>query len=186
MFTKLAGAAAIAAASVTASLALGLAGVTTASAESIGVTDPDDTPHGVDLRAVHIENTDTFVRITLSHTDLRRSPASGAGGAVYLDTDKEDNGPELVFVGGYFEGTDYQLLETEGFGPAKWGSVVDGSWRMRLNYDKERTIMRMSRGSVGADKIRVAVKVAGTKHNGTHVTDWLGEPKSFTSWVARD
>ncbi len=28
-------------------------------------------------------------------------------------------------------------------------------------------------------------KVAGERANGKHVTDWLGEPKSFTPWVER-
>ena len=178
MFTKLTGVAVAAAA-----LTLGL--TTTASAESLGDKDPADIGHGVDLRSVHVENTDTFVRVSLTHTNLRRSPTTGAGGAVYLDTDPDDAGPELVFVGGYFEGTDYQLLETEGFGPDKWGETVDGFWQMRLNYKKDRTVMRMSRDAVGADDLRVAVKVAGSRTDGTTVVDWLDKPRSFTPWVER-
>lgn len=154
-------------------------------AESIGTKDPKNVKHGVDLRSVHIENTDTFVRISLNHTDLVRDAKSNAGGAVYLDTDPDNAGPELVFVGGYFEGTDHQLRETEGFAPATWGQAVDGFWQLRLNYKHDRTIMRMSRDAVGADEMRVAVKVAGEPANGKHVTDWLGEPRSFTPWVGR-
>lgn len=164
-----------------AALTFGL--TTTASAESIGIKDPKDVRPGVDLRAVHIENTDTFVRVSLSHTNLVRDAQSNAGGAVYLDTEAEDAGPELVFVGGYFAGTDYQLLETEGFGPDKCGQAVSGFWQLRLNYKNERTIMRMSRDAVGADDLRVAVKGSGERANGKHVTDWLGQSKSFTPWV---
>jgi hypothetical protein len=181
MFTKLAGTAL----TVTALTALALGVPTPSYADSIGATDPSDVKHGVDLRAVHVQNTDTFVRVTLSHDNLRRDPASGAGGAVYLDTDPDDRGPELVFVGGYFAGTDYQLLETEGFGPDRWGDVVDGYWKLRLDFDKDRTVMRMSRGSVGADDVRVAVKVAGQRQDGTTVVDWLGKARSFTEWVER-
>ena len=180
MFTKIAGTAAIAAAALTLSLP-----TTTAHAQDIGTKDPADVKHGVDLRLVQVENTDSFVRVTLKHTNLRKDPKSGAGGAVYLDTDPDDAGPELVFVGGYFQGTDYQLLETEGFGPGKWGDQVDGFWRMRLNYKTEKTVMRMSRAAVGADDLRVAVKVAGQRSDGTTVVDWLRKPKSFTPWVTR-
>lgn len=179
MFTKLTGVTAVAAAALT----LGL--TTTASAESLGDKDPADIDHGVDLRSVHVENTDTFVRVTLQHTDLRRSPTTGAGGAVFLDTDPDDAGPELVFAGGYFEGTDYQLLEAEGFDPETWGEPVDGFWQLRLNYKKDRTVMRMSRGAVGADDLRVAVKVAGSHSDGTTVVDWLDKRRSYTPWVER-
>jgi opacity protein-like surface antigen len=153
---------------------------------SIGVTDPADVDHGVDLRAVRVVNGDRAVRIVLNHADLRRSPRSGAGGAVYLDTDAADRGPELVFVGGYYEGTDYQLLHTEGFGRRNWGAPVDGRYLMTLDYDKDQTRMRISRAAVGTDgAVRVAVRVAGDRPDGTSVVDWLGAPRSFTSWVAR-
>jgi hypothetical protein len=172
------------AAAAAAALAVGLGGP--AAAASIGVTDPADVDHGVDLRAVRVANGEDNLRIVLTHDDLRRSPKSGAGGAVYIDTDPANKGPELVFVGGYFAGTDYQLLHTEGFGVKKWGDVVDGFHQLTLDYDRDKTRMRISRealGDVGA--VRVAVRVAGERPDGTHVVDWLGEPRSFTSWVPR-
>ena len=157
-----------------------------AQAASIGITDPADANHGVDLRAVRVINGDNAVRIVLTHANLRRDPRSGAGGAVYLDTDPTDRGPELVFVGGYYEGTDYQLLHTEGFGRTNWGAPVEGSYLMTLDYDREQTRMRISRGALGAEgKVRVAVRVAGERRDGTKVVDWLGEPHSFTRWVER-
>lgn len=177
MFTTLAGAA------ITAVTTLGLA--TAAAPSSIGIEDPADVEHGVDLRAVQIDNTDTFVRVALTHADITPSADSFAGGAVYLDTDPGDPGPELVFIGGYFEGTDYNLLTTDGFGVDQWGQPVDARWRMRLDFDHERTVMRMSRKAVGADEIRVAVKVSGEQSDGTQVTDWLGERRSFTEWLDR-
>ena len=170
-----------------AAAALALGGITApANAASIGVTDPADVNHGVDLRAVQVVNGAKGVRIVLNHADLRRSPKSGAGGAVYLDTDPSDKGPELVFVGGYYEGTDYQLLHTEGFGHRNWGRPVDGFHILSLDYDKEQTRMRISRKAVGTEgRIRVAVRVAGERPDGTVVVDWLGAPRSFTPWVAR-
>ena len=165
-------------------LTLGLAAP--ASAASIGVKDPADIGHGVDLRAVHVVNGEHRARVVLNHTNLRRDPKTGAGGAVYIDTDPKDAGPELVFVGGYFEGTDYQLVKTEGFGPKQWVAPVKGFYEMTLDYDKEQTRMRISRKALGTDgKIRVAVKVAGQRTDGSTVTDWLGDRREFTLWVAR-
>jgi hypothetical protein len=150
------------------------------------VTDPADVDHGVDLRAVRVVNGDAAVRVVLTHADLRRNPRSGAGGAVYLDTDPADRGPELVFVGGYYDGTDYQLLYTEGFGRRNWGKPVDGAYLLTLDYDREQTRMRISRKAVGTDgEVRVAVRVSGDRHDGSSVVDWLGAPRSFTPWVAR-
>lgn len=169
-----------------AALALGLAGP--ASAESIGVRDPQDTSHGSDLRAVHLEHGDADVVVTTVHTNLRRDPASGSGGSVYIDTDRDDPGPEYVFVGGYFVGTDYQLLHTDGFGRRNWGAPVDGSYEMRVDYAREQVRMRMSRAALGRpDAVRIAVRVAGTRTDGTStgLVDWLGEPRSFTRWVSR-
>lgn len=182
MRTTLATTAALSAAVLT----LGLAGP--ASADAIGVTDPRDTGHGSDLRSVQVRHGDRNVVVTTTHTDLRRDPASGSGGAVYLDTDRRDRGPEYVVVGGYFVGTDYQLLRTEGFGAHQWGRAVRGSYEMRVDYAKEHVRTRISRRALGSpDEVRVAVRVAGTRRDGTSrgLVDWLGEPRSFTRWVAR-
>ena len=167
-----------------AALALGLAAP--ANAASIGVKDPRDSHHGSDLRSVQLKHGDRNVVVVTTHTNLRRDPKSGSGGAVYLDTDPSDKGPEFVFVGGYFEGTDYAFLETDGFGHKKWGEPVEGSYRMRINYKKEHVRMRMSRASLGKpDEVRIAVRAAGTRTDGSAVVDWLGKPRSFTQWVAK-
>ena len=169
-----------------AALTLGFAGP--ANASSIGVKDPEDTFHGSDLRAVQLNNGDHNVVVVTSHSNLRRDPKAGSSGAVYLDTDRSDKGPEFVFVGGYFEGTDYQLLHTEGFGRKNWGAPADGTYEMTIDYAKDRVRMRISRETLGKPgKVRVAVRVSGTRTDGTStgLVDWLGEPRSFTQWVAK-
>ena len=91
-------------------------------------------------------------------------------------------------MGGFFQGTDYQLLRTDGFGVKKWGQPVNGSWEMTVNYVKDRVRFRMAQPALGTpDEVRIAVRVAGTRRDGTSsgLVDWLGEPKSFTEWVAR-
>lgn len=167
--------------------ALTLGPLAPAHADSIGVRDPRDLGHGVDLRSVQVEHKARSIVVTTTHTDLRESFRSGSSGAVYLDTDPTDPGPEHVFVGGYFAGTDYQLLSTEGFGSGSWGDPVEGSYAMRIDYDAEQVRMRISRGTLGLPgEVRVAVKVAGSRPDGsTTRRDWLVGRRVFTDWVAQ-
>ena len=159
-----------------------------AHAATITVSDPQDTAHGSDLLSVQVRNGERNVTVVTTHTNLRRSPRTGSSGAVYVDTDRRDKGPELVLVGGYVDGADYQLLHTEGFGTEHWGDPVDGSHEMTVDYATEQVRVRMSRAALGnPGKVRVAVRVSGTRSDGTSTgqVDWLGEPRSFTAWVAR-
>jgi len=170
----------------TAALVLGIVGP--ANAELYGVDDPQDTFHGSDLRAVQIRNGEHRLVVTTHHDNLVRAPKSGSSGAVYIDTDGSNKGPEFVFLGGYFEGTDYQLLHTKGFGPKKWGKPVDGAYSMRVDYAKDTVRMKMSRKAIGdAGKVRIAIRVSGTRTDGTShgLIDWLGKPRSFTPWIAK-
>jgi hypothetical protein len=169
----------IGAAATAAALTISLAGP--ASAERYGIDDPIESGHGVDLVAVTVVNAQKNLRITLTHNNLRRSPASGAGGSVYIDTDPADKGPELVFTGGFFAGTDYRLLATEGFGVGQWGDPVDGFYVMKLDYAKEKTSIRISRKALGgADAARVAVRVSDND-----VVDWMGKPRTYSLWLDR-
>ena len=59
---------------------------------------------------------------------------------------------------------------------------------MKVNYDKDQVHLHMSRRALGRpDDVRVAVRVSGNRTDGTSwgLIDWLGEPHSFTPWVAR-
>jgi hypothetical protein len=157
-----------------------------AMAATLTVTDPEDISHGVDLREVKVVNGDANLRVTLTHINLRKSFRTGAGGSVYLDTDPADKGPEYVFAGGFFEGTDYLLTRTEGFGPKQWGKAVRCDYSMRLDYAEEKTRMRMAQDCLGdVDQVSIAVKVAGQRTDGTTLVDWLGEPRELTAWVPR-
>lgn len=159
-----------------------------ASADSIGLQDPADLDHGVDLRSVVVDHRTDNVVVTTTHTDLRSSFRSGSSGAVYLDTDVVDTGPEYVFFGGYFSGTDYLLLSTEGFGNQQWGEPVDGTYRMRLDYVRHQVRMRISRDAIGSpEQVRVAVRVGWDARDGISrgLVDWLGEPRSFTEQVTQ-
>ena len=168
--------------------ALTLTQLAPATADGIGVADPADLHHGVDLRSVVVDHKANNLVVTTTHTNLRETFRSGSGGAVFIDTDPADPGPEYVVVGGYFVGTDYSLLHTDGFAGSTWGDPVEGSYRMTVDYDKEQVRTRISRAALGSpEQVRVAVRVAGTRTDGsTTRRDWLGDPRSFTEWVAAD
>ncbi len=167
--------------------ALTLTQLAPANADGIGVSDPADLDHGVDLRSVVVEHGGRNVVVTTTHADLQESYLTGSSGAVFIDTDPTDTGPEYVLAGGYFVGTDYVLLTTDGFAHSTWGEPVDGSYRMRVDYDTEQVRMRISRAAIGSpEQVRVAVRVAGTRPDGRDTKkDWLGAPRSFTDWVGR-
>jgi hypothetical protein len=171
----------------TAALTLGLAGP--AQAELYGIDDPEDTFHGSDIRAVQIRNGQENLNVTTFHSNLRRDPATGSGGRVYVDTNRNDAGPEYVFVAGFTRGTDYQLLRTEGFAADKWGRPVsNGDYIMRVRYAKDRVRFRMSRPALGnPGAVRVSVVASGNRTDGTShgLVDWVGERRSFTPWIAR-
>lgn len=171
----------------TAALTLALAGA--ASAEPYAIDDPRDTSHGSDILALEVRNGLENLNVITTHVNLRRDPASGSGGAVYVDTDEADPGPEFVLVGGYFAGTDYQLLETEGFGHKNWGDPVQhGDYIMRINYRTEQVRVHISQAALGdPEKVRVAVRASGTRTDGTShgLVDWVGKPRSYSLWVAR-
>ncbi len=146
-----------------------------------------DVAHGADLESVTVVN-EKNVRVVVQHEDLVRSYKSNASMNVYLDTDPAKPGPEFVFAGGLFEGTDYGLLPT-----------VDGGWKHKrravplrcsyestIDYAADVTRIRMSRGCLDhPGQIRVAVKAAGERPDGTIVTDWLTGPRAMTAWVSK-
>ncbi|WP_183099435.1 hypothetical protein [Nocardioides pelophilus] len=176
----------IASVAATAALTLGLAGP--AHAERYGIDDPSDTPHGSDLLAVDIQNRDHKLIVVTTHDNLRRAPSTGSGGLVYIDTDPENRGPEFVFVAGFYRGTDYQLIETQGFSPEQWGEPVDGNYSMDVDYARDKVRFEISRPAIsGADDVRIAIKVSGTRTDGTSrgTVDWLGSRRAFTPWIAR-
>lgn len=178
----------LSAAALSVAAALTLSPLAPAGADAIGVKDPKDLDHGVDLRSVVLDHRAQNIVVTTTHTDLRPSFRTGSSAAIYFDTDELDAGPEYVFVGAFFSGSDYQLLHTEGFSHRRWGRPVEGSYELRLRYLKDQARIRIARDAIGSpDQVRVAVRVSGTRPDGTSrgVVDWLQGPRSFTDWVAQ-
>ena len=169
--------------------ALALLVAAPAHAEQYGVDDPQDTWHGSDIRALQVHNGEQDLTITTTHDNLVRRAASGSALTIYLDTDRDHRGPEYVFAAGLFDGTDYLLSETDGFGPKKWGDAVEnGDYILHIGYRKDRARVKISQPAIGSpDEVRVAVRASGTRTDGTShgLVDWVGKPRKFSPWIAR-
>ncbi len=151
-----------------------------------------DMAHGADIQRVRVVNEEQ-VRIRVVHRDLRRSYKSGSSLSLFIDTDRARKGPEFVFLGGTFEGSDYALLKAKGWKRASDRQVPlhGGSYIMRVDYDKETASIRIDREVLGnPDAVRVEVKTGGEhvpkgEEPATTEVDWLGKPRDFTRWVER-
>ncbi len=140
-----------------------------------------DVNHGVDLWRVKVTNAKR-VRVMLQHDNLVRGFRRGGGLSLYLDTDPGRPGPEFVLGAGLFKGSDYQLSRTQGWKPV--GEPLSCNHSLRLDYEADRTYMWFGRRCLGSPSaVRVAVKVAGQRPNGTVVTDWLRSRRHFSAWV---
>jgi hypothetical protein len=151
-----------------------------------------DIAHGADIYRVRVANGTEMVRIKVVHRNLVRSFRSGSSVSVFLDTDRRDRGPEYVFSGGTFEGSDYALAKTDGWRRAdRANQPMRCDYDMKLDYAKDIALVRINRACLGnPDAVRVAVKTGGEHVNKAGETtkievDWLGERRQFTSWVKR-
>lgn len=160
--------------------------VTTARAVAGPVVTTDaagDVDSGVDLLKARLGN-GGMVRIALTHDDLVRHPEYGVGASIFLDTDPAEKGPEFEFVGGFFEGTDYMLAETDGWKRDRTVNMQKCFYILKLDYDADRSVVRIDPDCFGdPEKVRIAVKATGDSAEGPE-HDWLGGRRQFTKWAA--
>jgi hypothetical protein len=160
-----------------------LAGAAGAQEATVPDAHGDMHGHGADIHRVRVVN-EKAVRVEVAHKDLVRSYKSGAGIKVYLDTDRDQAGPEYVFMGGIFEGADYALQIAEDW-KATGVVPLQKPYVMKLDYAHDVTRIRFSQEALGhPDEVRVTVRTGGDV-DGEQVTDWLRGVRHFTRWVAR-
>ncbi|MDP2774555.1 MAG: hypothetical protein Q8O61_13460 [Nocardioides sp.] len=174
-----------AAVAATAVLALGLAGP--ASAESTSKTDPADVGGAslTDIRRVTLNHGTKQVITKVRFTDLVRTSEAGPSGmTIYFDTRPGRKGPEYRLDTGLQSGTDYQLSRVKSWTAPGEPLACDHS--LRLGWATDVATLRVARKRLGNPaKVRVGVKMVDL-YDGSHpVTDWLGNPRSFTSWVTK-
>lgn len=155
-----------------------------AQAATVTVEDAaGDIAAGADLLSVKLSY-GKKIKVVLQHDNLVKSFKSSAGGSVFLDTDADEKGPEFVLMGGFFEGTDYVLLRTDGWKSV--GEPLTCKHRLTLDYAADTAKMRFGRACLGKpEEVRAAVKVAGKKGTGDVEIDWMTERRAFTPWVAQ-
>ncbi len=178
--TLLAGASAVAA-------VLSLSAAAPAAADTAAFRDQrGDMGYGADIHRVRVVN-DDVLRVRVTHQNLVRSYESGSSISVFLDTDRQRKGPELVFVGGTFEGADYALLRADGWKQAG-RRAVDCGYAMQLDYAEDTATIRLDRDCLeGAGAVRVEVLTGNdlTVDGSGTARDWLGERREFSEWVPR-
>lgn len=173
------------AAALTSVAVLTLAAAAPALAESTTANDPADATGSLsDIRRVSINHGLNQIITKVKFTDLEPSTDGGPSSlAIYLDTNPRRVGPEFRLGTGLQTGTDYQLVKTKGFKAT--GDPLTCNHSVRLNFEDDVVAFRASRSCFGNPaKIRVGVKMTDA-YDGSHpISDWLGIPRSFTTWVA--
>jgi hypothetical protein len=164
-------------------LALGVAAP--AMAERIGVSDPADATASLsDIRRVTVDHGPEQVFVKVAFTELEpRSEAGPSSLAIFLDTNPARKGPEYRLGTGLQRGTDYQLMRVKDWKPV--GEPLTCEHRLRLDFSANVAKFRAARACLRTpDEVRVGVKMTDL-YDGSHpVHDWLGAPRSFTTWVA--
>ena len=156
-----------------------------ASAEQASWADPADTGGASlnDVRRVAVKHDSDRLTVRVKVVDLRRrSDAGPAGLTVRIDTRSARPGPEFRLTTGLYEGTDYQLMRVRG-GKAV-GEPLTCDHTVRLGFATDVVRFSAARACLGTpQRARVSVKMTDL-HDGSHpVTDWLGEPGSWTPWL---
>jgi hypothetical protein len=160
-----------------------LTSVAPASAETVSADDgADATASLTDMRKVRITHGTDRVTVRITYTDLRRRGA--AHQAVYLDKNPDRRGPELALFTPLFSGSDYALVRMR-----KWKVTSDGpiscDYSVDLRWRRDVALVEIDRGCLGdPDELRVALRMRDL-YDGSHpVTDWLGDRREFTDWLA--
>jgi hypothetical protein len=134
--------------------------------------------HPGDIEDVVVRNAHRL-HVSVSHADL--APDAVTGAQLFIDTDAERRGPELVLSAGLYDGTDYQLNRARRWAPV--GGPLACSYQVELHYGTDRSEFTIGRGCLGAaDEVRVALRVSGP---GSEAVDWLTDRRTFTPAIAR-
>ena len=166
-------------------LALGVGVFAPASAQRSAFPDPADMGGASlnDIRRVTVDHGPDRLVVTIGFVDLRHDSEEGpASLTMLLDTRPGHAGPEFRLTTGLYDGTDYQLRPVVDGRP---GEPLTCAHHVRLDPAADTLTFRAARSCLGMPaRVRIGVKMTD-EYDGSHpVTDWLGEPRSFTRWVA--
>lgn len=156
-----------------------------AAAERASYPDPADMGGASlnDIRRVTVDHSDTRVAVRTAVTDLRRRSEGGSAGlTIRIDT-RRAAGPEFRLTTGLYSGTDYQLVRVRG--GEQVGEPLSCEHSVRLGFAQDVVRFAAASTCLGSpSRVRVSVKMTDL-YDGSHpVTDWLGEPGSWTGWLS--
>jgi hypothetical protein len=147
-------------------------------------TDPADASGSLtDIRAVTVRHGPNRLAVKVRFTDLRRRSTEGpAGLTIGIDTRADRPGAEFRLGTGLQAGTDYQLVRI------RRGQVVGEPLtcphQVDLDYDADLLTFVAARTCLGSpESVRIAVKMRDDWDASHPITDWLGEPRSYTGPV---
>lgn len=165
-----------------AGLSLGLAAP--AHAETARVRDGDDSTIKADIQRVVVQH-EARLKVKLHADDLlKRKDRRVQGLNVYVDLGGTDAQPDLMMEAGLWKGADAVVART-GRGGWGLGRHLGCFSRLRVDWQQETAVAVFGRDCLGRHgRVRVAVvtyETTGEKSG----SDWLGDRRTFTSWVSR-
>jgi len=157
-----------------------------ASAERLGLDDPADVGGASlsDILSVTAVHAPRKLVVRVDFAELKRTSDAGPSSlSVFVDTDRNANGPEFRVGTGLQAGTDYQLVRMENWKPV--GEALTCPHVVAINFDTNRVRARISRSCLGNPrKVRIGVKMTDL-YDGSHpVVDWLGKRRYLSIPIA--
>ena len=168
----------------TAALGVGLVAGPAHAEKATFTDDPADAGGSLtDIRRVVLEHRTSAVVVRVGFDDLRsRSTAGPSGLAIGLDTRGDLDGPEFRLTTGLQSGTDYQLMRVSNGHTV--GEPLTCPHKVRLYFTEDRLNFAASRACLGSPRrVRIAVLMRDEFDSSHPVTDWLGQPRSYTRWL---
>jgi hypothetical protein len=153
-----------------------------AYAERAYYPDPADASASLtDIRGVTVDHGPSRLVVKVRFADLRRRSTGGPSGlAILINTRMDRKGAEFLLTTGLQSGTDYQLVRM------RRGKVVGEplscAHKVVLDFDADRLRFRAARACLDTpESVSVSVKMRDEWDSSHPVTDWLGEPRSYTN-----
>lgn len=142
-----------------------------AHAEFYSIDDPDDASGSLsDLYGLEANHGSENLRVKVYFNELMRSSAAGI--SIFIDTDREEKGPEYVLSSGLGDGTDYVLTEAEAWRGSDDRVTCDYAARPRWGKDVFRAVI--SRACLDdSSSVRVSVKMVDQADGSRPVVDWV-------------
>jgi hypothetical protein len=157
-----------------------------AAAERVAFADPADMGGASlnDIRRVTVNHGVDRLAVRIRFVDLRSDSEGGPASLTMLfNTRAARSGPEFRLTTGLYEGTDYQLRRVRNGRPV--GEPLTCPHQLRLDQARDVLRFHVDRSCLDLPtRVRIGVKMTDEYDASHPVTDWLGEPRSFTRAVS--